>query len=134
MTDTQAPITGLLLKADWTVEEKTYGGYEDLKSAVDGWIEGIDPLRDEYEFTWRGYVNEEGWIKNDPRPNLAASMVLAELGWTGGQLAGDVVIVGPTDEEGWDTSLSEKVKAQIVEAYAALNYLADGFVTPEVED
>ena len=68
-----------------------------LQEAVGGYIEAVG--LSSYEATM--YVNEEGLIRGLPM-NPLASEIAGQL------LVGDVVIVGPTNEDGEDTGLSDE--------------------------
>ena len=74
-----------------------------LQGAVSGYIEAVN--LPPYEATM--YVNEEGLIRG-LHINALASEIAGQL------LVGDVVIVGPTNENGEDTGLSDEQIASLL--------------------
>lgn len=74
---------------------------DELRERVGGWIELV-PIADR---TVTMYCNEEGKIHGLP-VNITATLLL-ESG-NPDVIVGDVVITGPEDKLGYDTSLSEK--------------------------
>ena len=75
-----------------------------LQKQVDGYIEPIDFTLEAKEVTM--YVNEEGKLQGLPY-NARATFLAADSIMDFDYVAGDVVIVGPVDDEGEDTSLTE---------------------------
>jgi hypothetical protein len=76
--------------------------YEDLRKAVDGYIEAVGIVIEKQKVTI--YLNEEGKLDRLP-PNYAATdLTNGILGWD--VIVGNVVLVGGPDREGNDTSLS----------------------------
>jgi hypothetical protein len=100
-----------------TVEEVEDFGLAYLQSKVGGYIEAIGaPNR------WSAYLNEEGKLP-DPKTgeilpiNTHAHMLAVHLGWRfqpGDVLVGNVVFVGPPDDEGNDTPVPDFVLAESV--------------------
>jgi hypothetical protein len=93
------PVKGLVLYADSSrqPEARDFAGLADYQAAVGGYIESVrcpDPIV--------MYVNEEGLLMHLP-PNHFASIVAQRL------IVGDVVLVGPTDQDGYDTDLDPDV-------------------------
>jgi len=77
-----------------------YPGHLDgLQAAVGGWIEYVPTQLDVTL-----YCNEEGKIEGLP-PNRTATALFGTMLMQHDYLAGDVVIIGPPDAEGNDTSL-----------------------------
>ena len=90
-----------------------YEGYAGLKALVGGWIEGIagdaDKIGPAGDFTWFGYVDEEGKIKGLP-VNEPATALASAIGWYGAGsdvLCGPVVFLGPVDGEGDDSDVPQ---------------------------
>ncbi len=89
-------------------------GLADLQSAVEGLIEPVE-LSDGSTM----YVNEEYLYQFDPE---AVNWVASDVAGVGGMqhfllapIRGPVVIVGPLDEEGHDTDLTEKARRWVLE-------------------
>lgn len=78
-----------------------------LQQLVGGWIEYVPT---EQDVTL--YCNEEGKLQNLP-PNSLATAIFGKLLMPHDFLAGDVVVCGPLDEEGYSLPLSEEVVADV---------------------
>lgn len=81
-----------------------------LKEAVGGWIEGVYNGDDMVM-----YCNEEGKLQGMV-VNVAAQMIweAALGGHPGDFLVGPVAILGPTDDEGYESGLSDEVMTEII--------------------
>jgi hypothetical protein len=75
------------------------GSLTQLQGVVGGWIESV-PTSGEYTM----YCHEEGKLEGLPLNPKATKLVRAYL-HEGDYIAGDVVVCGPPDHEGYDTSL-----------------------------
>jgi hypothetical protein len=78
-----------------------------LQAEVGGDIEGL------FGAGWAAYLNEEGKMRGLPINDRADALARA-LGWQslpGDVLCGDVVFLGPCDEEGYDTDVPNIVIA-----------------------
>lgn len=81
-------------------ESETAPTYDTLSNAVGGWIEGV-PL----EGVW-AYCNEEGKLNGLPTNKIATAIshrdkAIYPTDW----ICGDMIVTGPIDEEGDETSL-----------------------------
>ena len=74
---------------------------KDLQDAVGGWIEAVPHRHPDFS----AFCNEEGKINGLPLNSVATNFT----GIHGDVLVGDVVITGPPDEEGENTSLPDNV-------------------------
>jgi hypothetical protein len=66
---------------------------------------------------WTAYLNEEGKLAELPG-NPAATLLAARLGWIylpGDFLVGPVVFLGPVDDEGDDTSVTQRTLEHALE-------------------
>lgn len=75
-----------------------------LQKQVAGYIEPVDVTMDGQEVTM--YVNEEGKLQGLPY-NPRATFLAQDSIMAFDYIAGDVVVVGPVDDEGDDTGLTE---------------------------
>lgn len=91
--DQNEPMSVIAIEAD----------LETLQGMVGGYIEAFSGP------TWVGYCNEEGKI-NGLLPNVRATQLARAARWgTLDVLMGDVVFVGPPDEEGRDTDVPQSL-------------------------
>lgn len=84
-------------------------GLEQLQALVGGWLEGVD-LGDAFM-----YVNEEGKIDGLP-VNASATLLFHAVHGPHDIIVGNVVLVGQSDENGDETSLSESQVATMLES------------------
>jgi hypothetical protein len=91
------PAVGDPVEVD--IPEGYPGHLDGLQAAVGGWIEYVPT---EQDVTL--YCNEEGKIEGLPA-NRVATAAFGQLIQPHDYLAGDVVIIGPQDDEGNDTDL-----------------------------
>ncbi|WP_220386617.1 DUF3846 domain-containing protein [Frankia sp. ArI3] len=103
-----ASLTGVLLRAEVTRPPEAVTFHADnlafYRGVVGGNIEPVHLL----EPAGSVYVNEGGLdlrLPMNPRATLLAAA--ANPLWRGGVLFGDALVVGPVDEDGWDTSAPE---------------------------
>lgn len=82
----------------------------DLQNAVGGLIEGV-PMDDE---SFTAFCNEEGKLEGLPVNHAATRFT----GIRGDVLMGDVVIIGPPDDEGENLPLSSDVRMRLVREVA----------------
>lgn len=104
-------ISALLFDVDGTVKKIDLDNLSLRQSQelVGGYIEAISGPE------WVAYVDEDGKRKGLPL-NVKADRFVHTQGWTAGifgpfsdYIVGPVLIVGPTDEEGFDTSVHQSV-------------------------
>lgn len=103
----------LLIPAGGTPEEVEIPDKDELDALqgfVGGWIEYVPT---EQDVTL--YCNEEGKILNLP-PNLLATSLFGALLMGGDYLAGDVIVCGPLDDEGYSLPLPESVVQDVMGA------------------
>lgn len=101
--------TGVIIPADPTQEPQAVSvrGLRDMQAAVGGYIEAVElehPL-------FIMLVNEEGLVQNLPVNTRATAMVVVHggLDQTAGYVAGDVLLVGPTNRLGYFTSVPKEL-------------------------
>jgi hypothetical protein len=95
--------TGILITTRGLVEQRDFSGLEDYQAAVGGYIESIFSLVDD---RIQGFANEDG-IFTGLETNVIASIVF------GRYLVGDIVVIGPADEEGRTTDVSDAARSMI---------------------
>lgn len=104
-------ISALLFEVDGTVKtvDLDNRSLRQFQEFVGGYIESISGP------DWVAYVNEEGKMKNLPL-NEKADRFVHTHGWRGvsfgpfsDYLVGPVLLVGPRDEEGYDTSVHKSL-------------------------
>lgn len=98
-------IRGLIIRPDKTVTETTFGSLSDFQKAVGGYIEAVG-LSDGSTM----YVDEEYLIKGYGPEDF--NSIARDVAGLGGHpelvlqgILGPVVIVGPVNQEGWDTDI-----------------------------
>ena len=86
-----------------------------LQHLVGGWLEAIAGDG------WTAFINEEGKLNMLP-VNEAGNRILAVLNWESvgrDVVVGPLLIVGPADENGFETSVSDDVLGKILDWYRA---------------
>lgn len=94
-------VRGIKITADNKLSWVEVEGLEGYQAIVGGYIEAIRLRHNDFMF-----VNEEGKLAirgRDPLPPNKIATVIAQVD----VIAGDVIIVGPSDGNGGDTSLPE---------------------------
>jgi hypothetical protein len=103
--------TGLVIYADGRVEKKQFDGLSSLQKVVGGYIESVSlPSLD-----CNSYVNEEGRMKNLDFNGNATRLVHKYGYHRGAHIVGNMVILGPVDKYGEETSISEEAVQEITE-------------------
>lgn len=101
----------ILIEANGNVRRIDIAGYDDLNKAVGGYIEGIH-FGDTGQFA---YLNEDGKAMELPYNWLAT--VLCGKHKVGllpdDYISGNMVIVGPADDEGRDTDVSDELAREL---------------------
>jgi hypothetical protein len=106
----RTPVVGLRITADGGLSEIKLKELEDYQQAVGGLIEPVT-LKDGGTM----YVNEE-FLYNGSGPNWFASDVAGVGGcpqFLLNPIRGDVVLVGPVDDEGYDTDVQDSTRAMV---------------------
>lgn len=99
-------VKGVVIHPDATHEVRMFKQLKDYQDAVGGYIEGVRFYNYNADDVAQAYVNEEGWLTNEPSMNPLAS-ALSFLFGNNPTLAGSMVIVGKSDDEGYDTDIPE---------------------------
>jgi len=101
----------ILIEADNSVRAITIEGYDDLNNAVGGYIQGIY-LGDTGQFA---YVNEDGIALGLPYNDKATKLCFAKnVGLLPfDYIKGNMIIVGPADDDGNDTDVSNELAAEL---------------------
>lgn len=107
------PITAIAIDPNGTVRSVLLTSLEDMQRQVGGWIELIN-------FGTTGhfaYLNEEGKLENLP-PNILATHLCAKYGVglaLTDYICGTLLVVGPPDSEGNDTSISPELAQELLQ-------------------
>jgi hypothetical protein len=113
----RTPVVGLRITADGGLSENKLKELEDYQQAVGGLIEPVT-LKDGGTM----YVNEE-FLYNGSGPNWFASDVAGVGGcpqFLLNPIRGDVVLVGPVDDEGYDTDVQDSTRAMAAGSHRTL--------------
>lgn len=97
------------------IEDVEINTYEDLSKAIGGWIEPVNLATPEGQY-FTMYVDEEYRLKHTLAVNVLAMQLSGMCGrvdlmYQG--ILGPVVLLGPVDGEGDDTSVTPSVKRTI---------------------
>jgi hypothetical protein len=104
MTD-QKPVNGVVIRPDGTHTEALFKQLADYQGAIDGWITAVRLYDYNGQEIACAYVDDEGLLKNLPLNPMASA--LSFLFGNTPHLVGNAVIVGRSDDEGYDTDLPE---------------------------
>lgn len=99
------PVKGAVIRPDGTHEEKVFKQIADYQEAVDGWIDAIRLYDYNGVEVACAYVDDEGLLKSKPL-NPMGSAISFLFGNTP-YLVGNMVLVGKSDEEGYDTDIPD---------------------------
>lgn len=104
MTDQKA-VKGVVIHPDGTHDERVFKQLSDYQQAVHGIIDVVRL----YDYNGLevacAYVDDEGLLKSQPLNPMASA--LSFLFGNTPHLVGDIVLVGKSDDEGYDTDLPE---------------------------
>jgi hypothetical protein len=98
-------ITGVVIRPDCTYEVKTFSDVTDYSNAVEGFITSVRFYNFDGQDIALGYVDDEGILKKLPLNPLGSA--ISFLFGNTPYLAGNLVIVGKADEEGYETDIPE---------------------------
>lgn len=101
--ETKTPVQALIIRPDGTWETTAIVPLlEPMQEAIGGgWLE-LATVGDA-----AFYLDEEGKMKGLPA-NQAATLLAYHLGWrTDDLMVGTVLVLGPTDRQGYDTAVTE---------------------------
>lgn len=101
----------ILIEANGNVSRIEINGYDDLNKGVGGYIEGIY-LGDTGQFA---YLNEDGIALGLPFNEVATNLCYKHnTGLIPGDfIKGNMIIVGPADDEGNETDVSDELAAEL---------------------
>jgi len=101
----------ILIEANGNVRRIEINGYDDLNKGVGGYIEGIH-LGDTEQFA---YLNEDGIALGLPFNKVATDLCYKHnVGLIPGDyIKGNMIIVGPADDEGNETDVSDTLAAEL---------------------
>ena len=105
-------MIGILIETNGRVCSKDFKDCKAYQEAVGGWLESL-PLR---AANLTAFVNEDGKINDLPYNPMATALCIA-LGaiFSDDHIAGNMVVVGPPDDNGDETAISEDKINKIVE-------------------
>ena len=103
---------GIAIYPDKRVEEVEVAELGDYQAIVDGYIEAVNLKSGDTM-----YVNEEYWYKFTPEDRNSIAMDVAGLGGRPdlmlNGILGPVVVLGPIDDEGYDTDITDQARRWI---------------------
>lgn len=106
---------GIAIYPDKRVQEVTFDretGLEAKQKIVEGWIEAValsdgSTMYVNEEFSYQFTAEDVNWMASDIAGVMGRQQFLFN------PILGPVVIVGPVDEEGWDTGITEKARKAV---------------------
>ena len=101
MSDLERPVKGVIVRPDCTYEETVFKQLTDYQKAIDGFITAVRFYSYDGAEVACGYVDDEGLLKRLPLNPLGSA--ISFLFGNSPYLAGNLVIVGKADAEGYDT-------------------------------
>ena len=104
-------VKGVVIYTDGCHEEKVFKQLEDYQAVVDGFIAGVHLYDYRGEEAGCAYVDDEGLLKNKTLNPLASA--ISFLFGNTPHLVGNMVLVGKSDGEGYDTDIPEYLLALI---------------------
>jgi hypothetical protein len=104
-------VKAVLLRADGTASRIEIKSGEDINKAVGGWLEVIN-----FQGNVFVYINEEGKLLGLPLNNRATGLAYSRnIGLIPGDvIVGNVVFVGPADNDGNDTDVPEDFARELL--------------------
>ena len=111
MSEEMKPVKGVVIFTNGTYEERVFKQLKDLQDGVGGWIEPVRLYDGKGNSYATAYVDDEGLLKSKPMNHIGGA--LSFLLGNNPMLAGDMVIVGNADNDGWDTDINPTLLAFI---------------------
>ena len=117
-------ITAIRVNTDFTTEilDLEAESYEQLRDAVGGLIQAVD-LREDLTL----WCNEEGKLINGMEPNIIGTHLWEKSFGMTDIIMGDIVLTGPSDEEGETLPLAQTWVTQVQEIASTLQYAREGY-------
>ena len=104
MSEQMPTVKGVVIFSNGTYEEREFKQLKDLQDGVEGLIEPIRLYDGNGESYANAYVNDEGLLIGLPVNPMAGA--LSFLLGNNPMLVGNMVILGNTDDDGWDTDIN----------------------------
>jgi hypothetical protein len=101
MSELERPVRGVIVRPDCTYEETVFKQLTDYQKAIDGFITAVRFYSYDGAEVACGYVDDEGLLKRLPLNPLGSA--ISFLFGNSPYLAGNLIIVGKADAEGYDT-------------------------------
>jgi hypothetical protein len=105
MSELERPVRGVVIRPDCTYEEVVFKQLTDYQKAIDGFITAVRFYSYDGVEVACGYVDDEGLLKKLPLNPLGSA--ISFLFGNSPYLAGNLIIVGKADAEGYDTDAPE---------------------------
>lgn len=115
MSDEMKPVKGVVIFTNGTYEEREFKQLKDLQDGVGGWIEAVRLYDNKGNSYATAYVDDEGVLKRKPMNHMGGA--LSFLLGNNPVLAGDMIIVGIADDDGWDTDINPTLLAFIKQIF-----------------
>ncbi len=112
-------IKGVVIKPDCTREEVKFKHLTDYQRAVDGFIEAVRFYNYNGEEIACAYVDDDGIAKKLPLNPLGSA--ISFLFGNTPYLFGNIIIVGKSDAEGYDTDIPEFIATLVNNICATSN-------------
>ena len=113
MSNEREPVSGLRIRTNGKIEKVEIRSLEDMQAVVGGLIQALPMDEDKHGFSI--YLNEEGRVHEVPINMTASLWLLRHDVWPGldEPLHGDILVLGPTGEDGETTPVPEDVQDTI---------------------
>jgi hypothetical protein len=117
-------ITAIRVNTDFTTEilDLETDSLTQLQEAVGGLIQAVD-LREDLTL----WCNEEGKLINGMEPNVIGTHLWEKSFGMTDIIMGDIVLTGPSDEEGETLPLAQTWVTQVQEIASTLQYAREGY-------
>jgi len=117
-------ITAIRVNTDFTTEilDLETESLAQLQEAVGGLIQAVD-LREDLTL----WCNEEGKLINGMEPNVIGTHLWEKSFGMTDIIMGDIVLTGPSDEEGETLPLAQTWVTQVQEIASTLQYAREGY-------